>query len=159
MGVLTRPGRTTCSPSARLSGCSRAGRWSPWPGSRVRVDYSGEQPVLAVQLKELFGWAAAPALADGRAPLTVHLLSRGSDLSHRREDRDSLRGLGTATHGTQPKPIRWLHHEPTGPPPRSTATNPRVPTEGPSVSLNPRAYPASGNIGTTVNAKPMTMSI
>ncbi|MFF9607795.1 ATP-dependent helicase C-terminal domain-containing protein [Streptomyces sp. NPDC014684] len=24
---------------------------------------------------ELFGWAAAPAPADGRAPLTVHLLS------------------------------------------------------------------------------------
>ncbi|MED7954182.1 ATP-dependent helicase HrpB [Streptomyces sp. BE303] len=44
-------------------------------GSRIRVDYSGERPVLAVKLQELFGWAAAPALAGGRVPLTVHLLS------------------------------------------------------------------------------------
>lgn len=44
-------------------------------GSRVRVDYTGDRPVLAVKLQELFGWAAAPALAGGRAPLTVHLLS------------------------------------------------------------------------------------
>ncbi|WP_034091412.1 ATP-dependent helicase HrpB [Streptacidiphilus albus] len=44
-------------------------------GSRVRVDYSGERPVLAVKLQELFGWESAPALAGGRAPLTVHLLS------------------------------------------------------------------------------------
>ncbi|MCX4749704.1 ATP-dependent helicase HrpB [Kitasatospora sp. NBC_01287] len=44
-------------------------------GSRIRVDYSGERPVLAVKLQELFGWAAAPALAGGRIPLTVHLLS------------------------------------------------------------------------------------
>ncbi|MFF0392449.1 ATP-dependent helicase HrpB [Kitasatospora sp. NPDC004615] len=44
-------------------------------GSRIRVDYSGDRPVLAVKLQELFGWDAAPALADGRAPLTVHLLS------------------------------------------------------------------------------------
>ncbi|MFD8482499.1 ATP-dependent helicase HrpB [Kitasatospora sp. NPDC059673] len=44
-------------------------------GSRIRVDYAGDRPVLAVKLQELFGWDAAPALADGRAPLTVHLLS------------------------------------------------------------------------------------
>ncbi|MDH6139604.1 ATP-dependent helicase HrpB [Kitasatospora sp. GP30] len=44
-------------------------------GSRIRVDYSGDHPVLAVKLQELFGWQAAPALAGGRAPLTVHLLS------------------------------------------------------------------------------------
>lgn len=44
-------------------------------GSRIRVDYSDERPVLAVKLQELFGWQAAPALAGGRVPLTVHLLS------------------------------------------------------------------------------------
>ncbi|WP_329521322.1 ATP-dependent helicase HrpB [Spirillospora sp. NBC_01491] len=44
-------------------------------GSRVRVDYSGERPVLAVKLQELFGWDAAPRLAGGRVPLVVHLLS------------------------------------------------------------------------------------
>ncbi|MEZ0069486.1 ATP-dependent helicase HrpB [Streptacidiphilus sp. MAP12-20] len=44
-------------------------------GSRIRVDYSADQPVLAVRLQELFGWQAAPRLADGRVPLTIHLLS------------------------------------------------------------------------------------
>ncbi|MEV7771987.1 ATP-dependent helicase HrpB [Kitasatospora sp. NPDC086791] len=44
-------------------------------GSRIRVDYTTERPVLAVKLQELFGWKAAPALAGGRVPLTVQLLS------------------------------------------------------------------------------------
>ncbi|MEY9835154.1 ATP-dependent helicase HrpB [Streptacidiphilus sp. EB103A] len=44
-------------------------------GSRVRVDYSADRPVLAVKLQELFGWQETPRLAGGRAPLTVHLLS------------------------------------------------------------------------------------
>ncbi|MFH5823667.1 ATP-dependent helicase HrpB [Georgenia sp. AZ-5] len=44
-------------------------------GARVRVDYGGEQPVLAVRIQEVFGWRQVPALADGRVPLLVHLLS------------------------------------------------------------------------------------
>ncbi|WP_313895937.1 ATP-dependent helicase HrpB [Streptomyces sp. YIM 98790] len=44
-------------------------------GSRVRVDYGGERPVLAVKLQELFGWQEAPRIAGGRVPLLVHLLS------------------------------------------------------------------------------------
>ncbi|HWJ09404.1 MAG TPA: ATP-dependent helicase HrpB [Nocardioides sp.] len=44
-------------------------------GSSVRVDYSREQPVLAVRLQEVFGWTAVPVLADGRVPLLLHLLS------------------------------------------------------------------------------------
>jgi ATP-dependent helicase HrpB len=44
-------------------------------GSRVRVDYGGQQPVLAVKLQELFGWREAPRVAGGRVPLVVHLLS------------------------------------------------------------------------------------
>ncbi|MFD5461743.1 ATP-dependent helicase HrpB [Kitasatospora sp. NPDC127059] len=44
-------------------------------GSKIRVDYASERPVLAVKLQELFGWTAAPALAGGRVPLTIHLLS------------------------------------------------------------------------------------
>ncbi|MDN4175658.1 ATP-dependent helicase HrpB [Nocardioides sp. SOB77] len=44
-------------------------------GSTVRVDYSAEQPVLAVRLQETFGWAATPRLADGRVPVLLHLLS------------------------------------------------------------------------------------
>ncbi|GAA0938420.1 ATP-dependent helicase HrpB [Nonomuraea longicatena] len=42
-------------------------------GSRIRIDYSGEQPVLAVKLQELFGWERAPQVAG--VPLLVHLLS------------------------------------------------------------------------------------
>ncbi|MFD1544651.1 ATP-dependent helicase HrpB [Nonomuraea guangzhouensis] len=42
-------------------------------GSRVRVDYSGGQPVLAVKLQELFGWTETPRIAG--VPLLVHLLS------------------------------------------------------------------------------------
>lgn len=45
-------------------------------GSAVRVDYADPgQPVLAVKLQEVFGWAATPRLADGRVPLLLHLLS------------------------------------------------------------------------------------
>ncbi|MEV5507459.1 ATP-dependent helicase HrpB [Streptomyces orinoci] len=44
-------------------------------GSRIRLDYSGEQPVLAVKLQELFGLGETPRIADGRVPLLVHLLS------------------------------------------------------------------------------------
>ncbi|MFJ5231759.1 ATP-dependent helicase HrpB [Kitasatospora sp. NPDC088391] len=46
-------------------------------GSRIRVDYASDpdRPVLAAKLQELFGWPAAPALAGGLVPLTVHLLS------------------------------------------------------------------------------------
>ncbi|RDI68184.1 ATP-dependent helicase HrpB [Nocardia pseudobrasiliensis] len=44
-------------------------------GSRIRVDYSGERPVLAVRVQEVFGWSDTPALADGAAPVLLHLLS------------------------------------------------------------------------------------
>ncbi|MDD2539707.1 MAG: ATP-dependent helicase HrpB [Desulfuromonadaceae bacterium] len=44
-------------------------------GSRVRIDYSGEIPVLAVKLQELFGLAAGPSVCDGRVPVLLHLLS------------------------------------------------------------------------------------
>ncbi|MBQ0987082.1 ATP-dependent helicase HrpB [Streptomyces sp. F63] len=44
-------------------------------GSRVRIDYGGPQPVLAVKLQELFGRQETPRIADGRVPLLVHLLS------------------------------------------------------------------------------------
>jgi ATP-dependent helicase HrpB len=42
-------------------------------GSRIRVDYSGERPVLAVKLQELFGLRETPVIAG--VPLLVHLLS------------------------------------------------------------------------------------
>ncbi|QIS12487.1 ATP-dependent helicase HrpB [Nocardia arthritidis] len=44
-------------------------------GSRIRLDYSTDPPVLAVKVQEAFGWADAPRLADGRVPVVLHLLS------------------------------------------------------------------------------------
>jgi ATP-dependent helicase HrpB len=44
-------------------------------GSRIPIDYSGETPVLAVRLQEMFGLAQTPSLAGGRVPLLLHLLS------------------------------------------------------------------------------------
>jgi ATP-dependent helicase HrpB len=45
-------------------------------GSRVAIDYgAGEIPVLAVRLQEMFGTPATPAVAEGRVPLLLHLLS------------------------------------------------------------------------------------
>ncbi|GHG37825.1 MULTISPECIES: ATP-dependent helicase HrpB [Amycolatopsis] len=42
-------------------------------GSHVRVDYRGDQPVLAVKLQETFGWTETPVLAG--VPVVLHLLS------------------------------------------------------------------------------------
>ncbi|WP_305082206.1 ATP-dependent helicase C-terminal domain-containing protein, partial [Nocardia sp. GTS18] len=77
---------------ARIDAGTALRRLLPWPeaarlddlaperlevpsGSRVRVDYSADQPVLAVKVQEIFGWTTPPTLADGRAPLLLHLLS------------------------------------------------------------------------------------
>ncbi|MER6116532.1 ATP-dependent helicase HrpB [Streptomyces sp. NPDC001743] len=42
-------------------------------GSRIRVEYAGAQPVLAVKLQELFGLQETPRVAG--VPVLVHLLS------------------------------------------------------------------------------------
>lgn len=44
-------------------------------GSRVPIDYSGEVPVLAVRLQEMFGCADTPRILGGKLPLLLHLLS------------------------------------------------------------------------------------
>lgn len=45
-------------------------------GTRVAIDYGNEEgPVLAVKVQELFGLGVHPALAGGRTPLALHLLS------------------------------------------------------------------------------------
>ena len=52
-------------------------------GMERRIDYllddhdAPASPVLAVKLQELFGLAQTPRVADGRVPLTIHLLSPG----------------------------------------------------------------------------------
>ncbi|MBE7927403.1 ATP-dependent helicase HrpB [Pseudomonas saudiphocaensis] len=44
-------------------------------GSRIRLDYSEQPPVLAVRLQELFGLADTPRIAGGRQIVKLHLLS------------------------------------------------------------------------------------
>lgn len=44
-------------------------------GSRIAIDYSGSRPSLSVRLQEMFGLAKTPAVADGRVPLVINLLS------------------------------------------------------------------------------------
>ncbi|MFC9691312.1 ATP-dependent helicase HrpB [Kribbella sp. NPDC056951] len=78
---------------ARIDVASALRRLLPWPaatrfdelapeklqvpsGSEVRLVYDGvAPPVLAVKLQEVFGWTATPAVADGRVPVVLHLLS------------------------------------------------------------------------------------
>jgi ATP-dependent helicase HrpB len=42
-------------------------------GSRIRVDYSTGEPVLAVKLQETFGWLETPRVSG--VPVVLHLLS------------------------------------------------------------------------------------
>jgi ATP-dependent helicase HrpB len=49
-------------------------------GSAIRINYSdaaatGEAPVLACRLQELFGITKTPAIVNGTVPLTLHLLA------------------------------------------------------------------------------------
>ena len=45
-------------------------------GSRIPIDYSDPAaPVLAVRIQEVFGLMESPRLANGRVPVTMHLLS------------------------------------------------------------------------------------
>lgn len=44
-------------------------------GRMINIDYSGERPVLAVKMQEMFGCPTSPVIAMGRLPLTLHLLS------------------------------------------------------------------------------------
>ncbi|MDH3769551.1 MAG: ATP-dependent helicase HrpB, partial [Nitrospirota bacterium] len=45
-------------------------------GSRIALDYeSGEIPILAVRLQELFGMTETPLVSNGKVPVLIHLLS------------------------------------------------------------------------------------
>jgi len=45
-------------------------------GSRIALDYqSGEIPILAVRLQEVFGMTKTPTVANGQIPVLLHLLS------------------------------------------------------------------------------------
>jgi ATP-dependent helicase HrpB len=44
-------------------------------GARIALDYSADQPVLAVKVQDVLGWTATPTVAGGRLPVVLHLLS------------------------------------------------------------------------------------
>jgi ATP-dependent helicase HrpB len=48
-------------------------------GSLIAIQYadSGESPILAVRLQEVFGWMDTPKINSGKIPLLLHLLSPG----------------------------------------------------------------------------------
>jgi ATP-dependent helicase HrpB len=87
IGGITRiSGLKTLDLGAALSGLlpwpmrRRLDEWAPThvevpSGSRIRVDYSGEHPILAVRLQEMYGCTQTPRIAGGRQPLLLQLLS------------------------------------------------------------------------------------
>ncbi|MFL3867129.1 ATP-dependent helicase HrpB [Streptomyces griseobrunneus] len=75
-------------------------------GSRIRVEYGGEQPVLAVKLQELFGLAETPRVAG--VPVLVHLLSPAGRPAAVTADlasfwRDGYRAVRAELRGRYPK--------------------------------------------------------
>lgn len=44
-------------------------------GSKIKIDYTQQQPVLAVRMQELFGLTETPTLCNGSITLLLHLLS------------------------------------------------------------------------------------
>jgi len=44
-------------------------------GSKVKLDYSGNPPILAVRLQEMFGCIDTPTVLDGKVKVLLHLLS------------------------------------------------------------------------------------
>ncbi|WP_028813946.1 ATP-dependent RNA helicase [Streptomyces flavidovirens] len=75
-------------------------------GSRVRVEYGGEQPVLAVKLQEMFGLAETPRVAG--VPVLVHLLSPAGRPAAVTADlasfwRDGYRAVRAELRGRYPK--------------------------------------------------------
>ncbi|MFG2587221.1 ATP-dependent helicase HrpB [Streptomyces sp. NPDC048438] len=75
-------------------------------GSRIRVEYGGEQPVLAVKLQELFGLSETPRVAG--VPVLVHLLSPAGRPAAVTADlasfwREGYRGVRAELRGRYPK--------------------------------------------------------
>jgi ATP-dependent helicase HrpB len=86
------PGVTRPSGLKRVDLAAALGSLLPWPqrrrlddlapthltvpsGSRLRLDYSGDVPVLAVRIQEMFGGTDTPRVAGGRQAVLLHLLS------------------------------------------------------------------------------------
>jgi ATP-dependent helicase HrpB len=84
-------------------------------GSRRPIDYSGETPVLAVRLQEMFGAVDTPAIADGRLPLQLHLLSPAGRAAQITQD---LAGFWSNSYPSVKKELKGRypkHHWPDDP--------------------------------------------
>jgi ATP-dependent helicase HrpB len=72
-------------------------------GSRIALQYGGAEPVLAVKLQELFGLGETPAVARGRVPLLLHLLSpAGRPIQVTRD----LKGFWNGAYGEVKKELK-----------------------------------------------------
>lgn len=92
-------------------------------GSRIQLDYeSGEIPILAVRLQELFGLTDTPRVLDGRHPVMLHLLSPGYKPVQVTQDlasfwRNAYRDVRKDLRGRYPK-HHWPEDPLTAPPTR-----------------------------------------
>ncbi|WP_030624675.1 ATP-dependent RNA helicase [Streptomyces sclerotialus] len=98
-------------------------------GSRIRVDYAGDQPVLAVKLQEMFGLRESPRVAGGRVPVLVHLLSPAGRPAAVTADlasfwRDGYRSVRAELRGRYPK-HPWPEDPATAEPTRHTTARMR----------------------------------
>ncbi|GLY74159.1 hypothetical protein Airi01_024260 [Actinoallomurus iriomotensis] len=96
-------------------------------GSRIRIDYTGERPVLAAKLQELFGWQEAPRVAG--VPLVVHLLSPAGRPAAVTADlasfwREGYRSVRAELRGRYPR-HPWPEDPATAEPTRRTNTRRR----------------------------------
>jgi ATP-dependent helicase HrpB len=94
-------------------------------GSRLALDYaSGESPVLAVRLQEMFGCRATPTVAWGRVPVLLQLLSPAGRPVQVTRDlvsfwADGYRAVRADLRGRYPKHF-WPEDPLTAPPTRRT---------------------------------------
>lgn len=72
-------------------------------GNRIAIDYSGERPVLAVKIQDLFGLAQTPQLANGRVPVLLHLLAPNM---RPQQITDDLKGFWNNTYQQVRKDLR-----------------------------------------------------
>eukprot|EP00747_Dinoflagellata_sp_TGD_P053482 gnl/TRDRNA2_/TRDRNA2_148478_c0_seq1.p1 gnl/TRDRNA2_/TRDRNA2_148478_c0~~gnl/TRDRNA2_/TRDRNA2_148478_c0_seq1.p1 ORF type:complete len:307 (+),score=32.80 gnl/TRDRNA2_/TRDRNA2_148478_c0_seq1:57-923(+) len=95
--------------------------WKVPTGSKIRIDYSGENPALPVKLTEMYGSTETPKIAGGKVAITLELLSPGNKAIQVTSDligfwSGSYAQVKTEMKGRYPKhywPDDPLHAEPT----------------------------------------------
>jgi len=132
------------SDMARVATHDALSRLLPWPaaarfdelapdrlpvpsGSRIRLDYSADEPVLPVRVQEAFGWTDTPTIADGRVPVLLHLLSPAGRPVAVTRDLASFWRTGYQQARTE---LRGRYPKHAWPPDPTTATPTRRPARG-----------------------------